>query len=98
MKKILKMVIVIIVIILAVFGIKYAMKKSKDDVKTGFSTTEGITTALTLEDEIENDTIWCGTFQLIWNDMKNDIVKGDIEFEPQLKVVENLNKETFKET
>ena len=62
-----------------------------------FSSTEGITTALTLEDEIQNDTIWCGTFQLIWNDMKNDIVKADIEFEPQLKVVENLNKETFKE-
>lgn len=62
-----------------------------------FSSTEGITTALTLEDEIQNDTIWCGTFQLIWNDMKNDIIKADIEFEPQLKVVENLNKETFKE-
>ena len=97
MKKILKMVIVIIIIILAVCGIKYAMEKSKDDVKIEFSSTEGITTVLTLEDEIQNDTIWCGTFQLIWNDMKNDIIKADIEFEPQLEVVENLNKETFKE-
>lgn len=59
------------------------------------TSTEGITTALTLEDEIENDTIWCGTFQLIWNDLKNDLVKQDIVFNPQLKVVENLNKETF---
>ena len=97
MKKILKMVIVIIVIFLALWAIKFKMEELKDDVKTGFSTTEGITTALTLEDEIQNDTIWCGTFQLIWNDMKNDIIKADIEFEPQLKVVENLNKETFKE-
>ena len=59
------------------------------------TSTEGITTALTLEDEIENDTIWCGTFQLIWNDLKNDLAKQDIVFKPQLKVVENLNKETF---
>ena len=97
MKKILKMVIVIIVIFLALWGIKFGIEKSRDDVEEKFSSTEGITTALTLEDEIQNDTIWCGTFQLIWNDMKNDIIKGDIEFEPQLKVVENLNKETFKE-
>ena len=97
MKKILKMVIVIIVIFLALWGIEFGIEKSRDDVEEKFSSTEGITTALTLEDEIQNDTIWCGTFQLIWNDMKNDIIKGDIEFEPQLKVVENLNKETFKE-
>ncbi len=58
----------------------------------------GITTALTLEDEIQNNTIWCGTFQLIWNDLKNDLAKQDIVFNPQLKVVENLNKETFKTT
>lgn len=57
--------------------------------------TSGITTVLTLEDEITNDTIWCGTFQLIWNDLKNDLAKQDIIFTPQLKVVENLNKETF---
>lgn len=59
------------------------------------TSTEGITTALTLEDEITTDTIWCGTFQLIWNDLKNDLAKQDIVFTPQLKVVENLNKETF---
>lgn len=56
---------------------------------------EEITTTLTLEDEIQNDTIWCGSFQLIWNDLKNDLAKQDIVFTPQLKVVENLNKETF---
>ncbi len=57
----------------------------------------GITTVMTLEDDIQNDSIWCGTFQLIWNDLKNDLAKQDIVFEPQLDVVENLNKETFKE-
>ncbi len=58
-------------------------------------TTEGIKTVMTLGDEVEDNTIWCGTFQLIWNDLKNDLVKQDIVFTPQLKVVEDLNKETF---
>jgi len=59
--------------------------------------TEDVITALTLEDEISqnNNTIWCGTFQLIWNDLKKTIAKQDIVFNPQLKVIENLNKETF---
>ena len=54
-----------------------------------------LVTTLTLEDEIENDTIWCGTFQLIWNDLKNDLAKQNILYTPQLEVIENLNKETF---
>lgn len=54
--------------------------------------------ALTMDDEITKDTAWCGTFQLIWNDLKNDVVKQDIVFNPQLKVVENLNKGSFNTT
>ena len=71
-------------------------KEENSIVKQEIISTEGIAYALTLEDEIENNTIWCGTFQLIWNDLKNDLAKQDIVFTPQLKVVENLNKETFK--
>ena len=59
------------------------------------NTLEDLSVALTLEDEIQADTIWCGTFQLIWNDLKNDLAKQDIVFTPQLDVVNNLNKETF---
>lgn len=59
-----------------------------------------IATVLTLDDEINSNsnTIWCGTFQLIWNDLKNNLAKQDIVFSPQLKVIENLNKETFLES
>ena len=49
-------------------------------------------TVLTLEDEIQDNSIWCGTFQLIWNDLKNDLAKQDIKFTPQLQVVENLKQ------
>ena len=49
----------------------------------------------TLLDKLKLDSVWCGTFQLIWNDMKNDLVGEDIVFNPQLEIVNNLNKETF---
>lgn len=54
-----------------------------------------INIALTMEDKIKSNTAWCGTFQLIWNDLKNDVIKQDIVFQPQLEVVENLNKGKF---
>ena len=56
---------------------------------------ENIDVALTLEDEIGENAAWCGTFQLIWNDLKNELAKQDIIFSPQPKTVDNLNKETF---
>lgn len=59
------------------------------------SNNTNINVALTMDDKIENNTVWCGTFQLIWNDLKNDFAKQDIEFSPQLEVVKNLNKGQF---
>lgn len=102
-KSILIIVSIIILIILGVFTYSQITKKTEieepnkptSSSKTSLSSTEGITTVLTLDDEITDNTIWCGTFQLIWNDLKNDLAKQDIVFNPQLKVVENLNKETF---
>lgn len=70
--------------------------KNQKDEET--ETSAEINFALTLEDNVGQDTAWCGTFQLIWNDLKNDLAKQDIIFmqEPDLQVVKNLNKETFK--
>jgi len=85
-------IIIICITLLVMLGILVFAKPSE---RTNFSKTEGITTVLSLEDEIQNDAIWCGTFQLIWNDLKNDLAKQDIVFTPQLQVIENLNKETF---
>lgn len=95
---------IIILIILGGFAYLQIIQKTKTEKpkttlsgKTSLSSKKEITTVLTLEDEIQDDTIWCGTFQLIWNDLKNDLAKQDILFTPQLKAVENLNKETFNE-
>ena len=48
-----------------------------------------------IDDEVVGDSMWCGTFQLVWNDMVNEVIKKDVEFNPQLKIVKNLNKQTF---
>lgn len=48
-------------------------------------------------DEISSDVAWSPTFELIWNDLKNEIVKQDIVFEEKNKIVDNLNKECFQE-
>ncbi|MCI9275599.1 MAG: hypothetical protein HFJ24_06555 [Clostridia bacterium] len=100
-----KLIIVILISILVIIGICFIPRLMElGDVGIGKwkgqnpSQTEGINIALTLEDKVQENTIWCGTFQLIWNDLKNDLAKQDIVFEPQLEVVENLNKGTFKES
>lgn len=52
---------------------------------------------LSLEDKINENSVWCGTFNLIWNDLKNNLAKQDIIFNPQLDIVNNLNRGTFTE-
>ena len=48
-----------------------------------------------IDDEVVGDSMWCGTFQLVWNDMIREVVKQDVVFTPQLEIAENLNKQTF---
>ena len=96
MKKIRKKRIIIIsCICLIILGeIIYFMGNNK--VKD-IPLTKGITIVPTMDDKITTDSSWCATFQLVWNDMKNEIVKTDVVFNPQLEMVENLNKESFTE-
>lgn len=58
---------------------------------------ENIEIVATLEDEITTNSAWCGTLQLVWNDMINNVVKQDVVFTPQKQIVENLNKQIFTE-
>ena len=48
-----------------------------------------------LEDTVDENSAWCGIFNLIWNDLRDDIAKQDIVFAVQNEVVKNLNKGTF---
>lgn len=50
----------------------------------------------TTESKAEN-TVWAGTFQLVWNDFANDIVKGNIYLQGgNDDIVNGLNKQGFK--
>lgn len=76
-------------VLFSTWGRKYAPSEINPKVENK------INIVLSLEDTISDNTAWCGTFNLIWNDLKNDLAKQDIEFTPQLEVVKNLNKGTF---
>ena len=92
-----KSIIITIIIILLVLSVGlFFYKNRRNNLKLKES--QGINIIPTMNDKITNDSSWCGTFQLVWNDMKNEIVKKDIEFNPQLDIVANLNKEDFNES
>ena len=93
-KKVKILIIVVILIIVSIVGV-IAINKYGGKTATRLQQAEGITIVPTMRDTITADSSWCGTFQLIWNDMKNDVVKGDIVFTPQEKMADNLNKEEF---
>lgn len=85
---------VLLLAILAVIGCAGGGKAKK----TNLAASDDIEIVPTMQDEIKADSCWVPTFQLIWNDLKNDIAKKDIVFTPQEKIAENLNKESFTES
>ena len=93
-----KKIVVIIVIITIVILASIFIKNNIRTTATKLEKTEGITIVPTMNDKLMADSSWCGTFQLVWNDMKNEVVKTDIVFDPQLDIVKNLNKEDFNTT
>ena len=92
MKK--KVLIPLIVLFIAVTIVIYLFINEN---KKNIPLTKNVNVVPTMLDTIDNDSSWCATFQLIWNDMKNKVVKKDIVFTPQEEIVTNLNKENFKE-
>lgn len=77
------------------YGESNTIELKIDDDWHVFKLREEVSVVPTLDDKIYDNTIWCGTFQLIWNDLKNELAKQDIKFEEDLEVVNNLNKGTF---
>ena len=68
-------------------------KQSEEETKVS----NYINVVPTMKDEISVDTVWCGTFQLAWNEMIKNKVKQDIIFNPKETMAENLNKKEFSD-
>lgn len=83
---------VIVIAVMAILGI--VRKVNLYEIKTNV-TNKSINIVTSLEDKINENSAWCGTFNLIWNDLKNDIAKQDIKFAQNSEIVDNLNKGTF---
>ena len=90
------LIIIAILIVLLIIGLIVINKTNiVRKTATKLQQADGITVVPTMRDTITADSSWCGTFQLVWNDMKNDVVKKDVIFTTQEEMAKNLNKEEF---
>lgn len=94
MKKVILAGLMILVIAGGIFA--FSQWENGDNItKVESKADSNLQIVTSLEDKIGDNTAWCGTFNLIWNDLKNDLAKQDIIFQSQPEVVKNLNKGTF---
>ena len=102
-KEIIIVIVTLAVLIAIIFLVVALLNRKKepgnpevpDIARVDFS--DKIEIVPTMDDTIMSDTSWCATFQLVWNDLKNEVVKQDIKMSPQPEIVDNLNKESFTE-
>ena len=98
-KKSILYIIILIFILLSIFIIilinkNHIFKKHA----TKLQSVRYITVVATKNDKITEDSTWSGTFQLAWNDLKNEIAKQNIVFDTQPMITKNLNKEDFSKS
>lgn len=93
--KIVKLLILILTITLISTGIVYAITLYYNNKKNA-ELTPTYTSELST---VDNNKIWVGTFNLVWNDFMNEVIGKPIEFEnKESKLASELNKQTFTTT
>ena len=93
MNKVSKVVIMVLCIGILLAGGVYAATRIIK-ASTGKATmTPTYTSKLSTMD---SNKVWVGTFNLVWNDFMNDVIKGPIEFEDgESELAKELNKQSF---
>ena len=97
------LILILVLIIVLIVNYNEAIFKKNNEIQGNTLTSETssinkqINVVPTMEEKITGNTLWCGTFQLVWNDLKNNIVKQDIKFSPQMDIINNLNNSKFSE-
>ena len=94
MNKVSKVIIIMLCISVLLAGGVYATMK----IIEGFTGKAQITPTYTSKlSTIDSNKVWVGTFNLVWNDFMNDVVKGKVEFEDgESELANELNKQSFK--
>lgn len=94
MSKSLKILTMIICISVVLSGFVYATIKIYKNVTEKAKLTPVFTGEMGNNDY---NSIWVGTFNLAWNELMNQFVNGEVEFEEgNTELVDELNKQTFK--
>ena len=88
MKK--KIIIIVMLLVVILCLVYFFILKNKRNIKD----TEGVVVLPTMNDKLSGDSTWCGTLQLVWNDMVDELLEGNIPKE-ESEVIANLNKMDF---
>ena len=95
MSKVSKLIIIVLCISILLAGGTYATMKIVNNHTGKAKLTPTYTSNLST---IDSNRVWVGTFNLVWNDFMNDVIKGNIEFRNGKSDLANeLNKQGFKE-
>ncbi len=93
MNKSLKVFIIVMCLSALMAGVIYAVSQVYEKIKDNAEITPTFTSQIST---IDTNKVWVGTFNLVWNDFMNDVIKGNIEFENGYsELAEQLNKQSF---
>lgn len=93
MNKVAKMFIIVLCVGIILSGVVYATMKIAEKITGKAEMTPTYTSKISTMD---SNKVWVGTFNLVWNDLMNDVIGGKIEFEGgNTELANELNKQTF---
>ncbi len=91
--KVIKLLLWIFVIGIITSGTVLAATKIYNSIKGKAKMTPVYTSRIS---DVDTNKVWVGTFNLVWNDLMNDVIGGPIEFEDGYSELANeLNKQNF---
>ena len=95
MKKVSKTTLLVICISIVLAGGAYATIKIVEKFSGKTEMTPTFTSKIST---IDSNKVWVGTFNLVWNDLMNDVIGEKIEFEEgNPPIADELNKQLFTE-
>ena len=100
-KRGIKFIVILLLIVSFISGITYTVYKytSKEEkVSVEVTPNTSINENKDTDDNILNNKLWIGTFNLVWNDFMDKEIGGPIKFvDGESKLADELNKQSFKE-